>query len=102
MNISRAPSFGFGTRIEWVNKNIAPPGLYETATSFRSSRKKGYSFSSSPRQDIFKEQFKDNPGPAKYAIHDDEPKGLAYSIGLIRRTPNHAPLALDPGKYEPI
>ncbi len=45
---------------------------------------------------------KPSPGPAAYIVVDDEPRGLAYTMGFLTSRRDRRENGQDPGKYDPI
>ena len=79
----RATSFGFGERVQMLNKEEgAPLGSYESRVGFASSqqRRRGFSFSQHPRRTFENMVECSNPGPGKYIKSLSSLGKTAYSL----------------------
>ena len=79
----RATSFGFGGKVELVNREEgAPPGSYESRSGFGGGgqKRRGFSFAQNPRVTFEHMVEGYNPGPGKYIKANSSIGRTAYSL----------------------
>lgn len=80
---SRTTSFGYGNKIDLINREgVPPPGAYNQASDLIATRTKsrGFSFGNDRRPSISQEFDIANPGPGKYDRVFNNYSRISYSI----------------------
>jgi hypothetical protein len=79
----RAPSFGYGNKLDLINREgVPPPGAYTQNSEFATSKdkKRGFSFGNDKREFFSQEVDFTNPGPGKYDKVYNNYSRVSFSI----------------------